>query len=73
MIRIKFIKSPSCDPYFLAYFEGDETMIEMPVGLELIAQGVAIPLDTHGHAGTDPGDNQIRQTTEAKHPGKQKR
>jgi len=69
MIRIKFVQNPSCDPYFLAYFVGDEVMIEHAVGLELIAQGIAVPLD----ASNDLGNKAIRQTAEAKHVGKQKR
>lgn len=73
MIRIKFVQSPSCDPYLLAYFVGDEVMIERAVGLELIAQGIAIPLDTAGYAGGNPGDNVEKQTADAKHVGKQKR
>ena len=48
-------------------------MIEHAVGLELIAQGIAMPLDTAGYAGNDPGDNKVHQTAQAKHVGKQKR
>lgn len=73
MIRIKFLQSPSSDPYFLAYFIGDEVMIEHAVALELIAQGIAAAVDTAGFAGNDPGDNKAHQTTQAKHVGKQKR
>ena len=72
-MRILFKKSPSCDPYYLAYFIGDEVTMEPAVALELIAQGIAVAVDTAGFAGNDPGDNKAKQTAEAKHVGKQKR
>jgi hypothetical protein len=72
-MRIRFLKSPSCDPYYLAYFMGDVVDIEPAVALELIAQGIAAAVDTAGFAGNDLGDNKAHQTAQAKHVGKQKR
>jgi hypothetical protein len=72
-MRIRFKKSPSCDPYYLAYFIGDQVTMEPAVALELIAQGIAEAVDTAGFAGNDPGDNKAHQTAQAKQVGKQKR
>lgn len=40
-MKIKFIKSPTGAPYFLAYNEGDEADLEPAVANDLIAQKIA--------------------------------
>lgn len=45
-IAIRFIKSPTAAPYFLAYHIGEEADIEKDVALDLIAQGIAEAVQT---------------------------
>lgn len=44
MPKIKFVKSPSCVPFNLAYHIGDEAEVEKELAVKLITAKFAIPV-----------------------------
>lgn len=45
-MKVKFIQSPSAAPYLLAYFIGDEAVLEDALAKDLIFQKIAVSVDS---------------------------
>lgn len=44
MAKVKFIKSPSCAPFHLAYHTGDEAEVQDEIAVKLITAKFATPI-----------------------------